>query len=42
MDMLEDLAWEVFQLTGDIREYLLYKNMEPQEENLQADEEKSK
>ena len=26
--MLENLAWEMFKLTGNIDEYLLYKNAE--------------
>ena len=29
--VLENLAWEMFQLTGNIDEYLLYKNAEPEE-----------
>ncbi len=35
--MFEELAWEVFQLTGDIREYLLYKNLDLPENHSQAD-----
>ena len=26
--MLENLAWELFRMTGDITEYLLYKDAE--------------
>ena len=34
--MFEDLAWELFRMTGDITEYLLYKNAEPSAESAQA------
>lgn len=29
--MLENLAWEIFRLTGNIEEYLLYKNVDSPE-----------
>ena len=31
MNMLENLAWEIFRLTGNIEEYLLYKNVDSPE-----------
>ena len=34
--MFEDLAWEMFRMTGDITEYLLYRNAEPMLESAEA------
>lgn len=38
--MFENLAWEMFKLTGNIDEYLLYKNAEQKAEAERADAEK--
>ncbi len=38
--MLENLAWEMFKLTGNIDEYLLYKNAEQKAASEHAGAEK--
>ena len=38
--MLENLAWEMFKLTGNIDEYLLYKNAEQNAASEHTDAEK--